>query len=150
MHKKADQDPVDRLRERGVRVTPQRTAVLRALLQMGGHPSAQEVFDHANQYLPQLNLATVYRNLYRLHETGIVDLLTTPTGVQRFAYRDPDHLHAHLVCKECERVEAVSPELFEGLASQVQDRYGFEIDGRHMALTGICKDCLESLAGSEE
>jgi Fe2+ or Zn2+ uptake regulation protein len=149
LHKREDHDPVERLRRRGVRVTPQRAAILGALLRMEGHPTAQQVFEHAADDLPQLNLATVYRNLYRLYEAGIVDLLTTPTGVQRFAYRDPEHLHAHLVCNTCDQVVAVPPDLFEALGTSILDNHGFEIDSRHLTFTGICDDCLGGHEGWE-
>lgn len=131
------------MRRRGVRVTAQRTLILETLAGLSGHPTAQTVFDHAKDQLPGLNLATVYRNLYNLHEAGLVDLMSTGPGVQRFAYRDPDNLHGHLVCRQCQRVQEIDPEVFEALQAELLHNYGFSADTRHMALTGLCSNCAQ-------
>jgi Fur family ferric uptake transcriptional regulator len=129
------------MRQRGIRVTAQRTLILETLAGMQGHPTAQQVFDRASESLPGLNLATVYRNLYNLHEAGLVDLMSVGPGVQRFAYRDPNNLHAHLVCRRCQQVQEISPEVFRTLEQQLQDRFDFKLDARHMALSGLCSEC---------
>ncbi|MFP3853071.1 MAG: Fur family transcriptional regulator [Anaerolineales bacterium] len=130
-----------RMRERGVRVTAQRALILETLADMSGHPSAQEVYERAKSKLPGLNLATVYRNLYSLHEAGLVDLMSTGPDVQRFAYRDPRNLHAHLVCRRCEQVQEIPHDVFDNLKAFLAKNYNFLADSRHMALSGLCLEC---------
>jgi Fur family ferric uptake transcriptional regulator len=135
------------MRDRGIRVTAQRTLILETLAAMTGHPSAQQVYEEAEGRLPGLNLATVYRNLYHLHEAGLVDLMSTGPGVQRFAYRDPENLHAHLVCQQCQRVQEIPPEVFDPLAQTIRRRFNFYVDTRHLALSGLCRDCARGQEG---
>ena len=137
-------DLVEAMRQHEVRVTAQRALILETLANMSGHPTAQEIYDQVTPQLPGLNLATVYRNLYTLHEAGLVDLMSVGPGVQRFAYRDPENLHAHLVCRNCQQVMQISPDELEALRKRLRDRYGFEADVRHVALTGLCTDCGQS------
>lgn len=132
---------VESMRQHGVRVTAQRTRILEALAAMRGHPTAQEIYERAAPEVPGLNLATVYRNLYSLHEAGLVDLMSVDPGVQRFAFRDPKNLHAHLVCRECQQVLEISSEELDSLTDRLEQRFGFQADARHLALTGLCADC---------
>lgn len=132
------------MRARGVRVTPQRAIVLATLVEMPGHPTAQEIHEVAHEQLPGLNLATVYRTLHALHEAGLVDLFSTEAEVQRYAYRDPGNLHSHLVCRECGQVEEIAPALLEPLIEAVAERHDFAIDARHLAFSGTCASCRQS------
>jgi len=131
------------IRGRGIRVTAQRVGILAALSEVSGHPSAQQVHERASVDLPGLNMATVYRTLYRMQEVGLVDLFSTATGVQRFAYRDPENPHAHLVCSQCGAVLELSPDLFQPLADSLLSQRGFELDARHVVLSGRCRSCRE-------
>jgi Fur family ferric uptake transcriptional regulator len=132
------------IRDHGIRVTAQRVGILQALSEAAGHPCAQEVHQRAARQLPGLNMATVYRALYRMQEAGLVDLFSTETGVQRFAYRDPQNPHAHLVCRQCGVVLELSPSVFGSLSEQLLAESGFELDSRHVVLTGVCRTCRGS------
>jgi Fur family ferric uptake transcriptional regulator len=132
------------IRRHGIRVTAQRVGILEALSTVKGHPSAQEIHARASATLPGLNVATVYRALYRMHDAGLVDLFSTATGVQRFGYRDPDNPHAHLVCRQCGVVLELSQDVFGSLSERLMRDSGFALDSRHVVLTGLCGDCQES------
>ena len=54
---------VGRLRERGHRLTPQRYAVGRALVEGGEHPSAEQLFHRVSDACPMMSRATVYKTL---------------------------------------------------------------------------------------
>lgn len=132
----------DTLRERGVRATAQRAVILRTLCNVGGHVSAQDVYERALPDLPGLNLATVYRTLELFHHVGLVDVLNTGTDVQKFTFRDPHHQHAHLVCRRCGKTLQVDATSVDRLAGDIERATGFRIDHHHLALTGVCQDCL--------
>lgn len=132
------------IRQHGIRVTAQRVRILQALSNSKGHPSAQEIHEQASTWLPGLNVATVYRALYQMQEVGLVDLFSTATGVQRFGYRDPDNPHAHLICRECGVVLELSPGVFASLSRRLKEESGFDLDSRHIVLTGLCRDCRGS------
>jgi Fur family ferric uptake transcriptional regulator len=132
----------EEIRKMGFRVTPQRGVILETIAHMGGHLSVPEVFIEARDRLPGLNITTIYRTLETLHRAGMVDLFHSGSGPTRFALRDPDVPHGHLVCSECERVLDIDESLITRLAEVVDRRTGFSIDPHHLTLLGVCEDCL--------
>ena len=137
----------EEIRKRGFRVTPQRGVILETIAHMGGHLSVPEVFSEARDRLPGLNITTIYRTLETLHRAGMVDLFYSGSGPTRFALRDPDAAHGHLVCSECEQVLDIDDNLIARLAGEVEHRTGFSIDPHHLTLLGVCDDCAESKRG---
>ena len=131
------------MRQRGVRVTPQRAVILETVAHLGGHPTASEVFREASRALPGLNSATVYRALDSLRAAGLVDTMDRGDGI-RFALHDVSHPHHHLVCASCGRELELDPRLITDLARQVQRRTGFRLHAGHLTLTGHCKDCTQA------
>jgi Fur family ferric uptake transcriptional regulator len=129
------------LRERGFRVTPQRGVILETIAHNRGHQSVQEVYAKARKSLPGLNIATVYRTLELLHRAGLVDLLSTGADIVRFSLHDPDHPHYHLICRNCDQVLELAPDLIDQLSDALRRDHGFSLDSSHLTLTGICRAC---------
>jgi len=129
------------LRAAGYRATPQRLVILESVAHSRDHTSAQQVFAQARRRLPGLNPATVYRTLQLLHEAGLLDLYTNGGQALRFSLRDPDHPHAHLVCRSCGRPLELDPELLAPFARTIQRRTGFQMDTHHLTLGGLCPGC---------
>lgn len=92
------------LRESGYRVTPQRLAVVRALLEDEGHPSAETVYGRIGETMPTTSLATVYNTLDALRGIEQVLEVRPGQGPARYDVRQP-HGHPHLLCTRCGRVE---------------------------------------------
>jgi Fur family ferric uptake transcriptional regulator len=126
-----------------MRLTPQRSIILETVAHLGGHPTAQEVFHGAAARLPGLNLATVYRTLETLQHAGIIDLMDQPGGQTRFALRDSEHLHHHLVCENCGGEWEIGSEALRGLASGLLRSHGFRLHTDHVSLVGLCRACAE-------
>ena len=133
------------MRQRGLRITPQRSVILETVSHLGGHPTVIEVYRRAVQRLPGLNAATVYRTLESLSDAGLVDGLDDG-GPARFSLRDLDHPHHHLVCATCGSVVELDPEPLQGLASQIRRRTGFRLQADHLTLPGHCRDCARRLS----
>ncbi|MCA9797631.1 MAG: transcriptional repressor [Candidatus Eremiobacteraeota bacterium] len=133
----------DLLRSHGLRVTAQRTALLGLLREVDGHQhlTAKELYEMAAPTMPGLNLATVYRTLEGLHEAGLVDRLKAALDQIHYSFRDPAHLHGHLCCRQCGKVEECDYDLILNLAKNVRAAYGFQIDREHLSLAGLCADC---------
>jgi Fur family ferric uptake transcriptional regulator len=129
------------LRRRGYRVTPQRAVILETVAHMEGHPSVQQVHQVACARLPGLNLATVYRTFDVLQKAGLVDYFSTGAGLDRYALRDPDHPHGHLVCRACGEVLEFDPQLTNRLEAALIRKHGFQLDPSHITLTGLCAAC---------
>lgn len=135
----------EELRNKGFRVTPQRMVILETIAHIGGHLSVREVFADAQQRLPGLNVATVYRTLDSLHQAGMVDLFYTGANPSRFSIRDPEYPHGHLFCRRCEQILDIDPELIKSIAEQIGTDTGFFLDCNHLTLSGLCKMCNEQL-----
>jgi Fur family ferric uptake transcriptional regulator len=131
------------MRARGYRVTAQRTIIMETIAHMDGHLSAQQVYEQAVERLPGLNLATVYRTVETMHEAGLVDMLEAQSEPMRFALRDPENPHGHLVCSNCGNVMDFDAELIKQLANIVAAQTQFQIHRHHLTLQGICPECRD-------
>ena len=118
------------------RQTKQRSAIHAALLDAGRPLLPQEILVDAQQQVPNLNLATVYRNLNLLVEVEVLAPVHLPGQPTRFELAS--HHHHHFQCKACDRVfdiHACSSEISK-LAPK-----GFEVIEHDVILYGRCPDC---------
>ncbi|WP_284141587.1 MULTISPECIES: peroxide-responsive transcriptional repressor PerR [unclassified Virgibacillus] len=135
------QKAIDTLKESGVRITPQRHAVLDYLLNAMTHPTADEIYKALEGKFPNMSVATVYNNLRVLREVGLVRELTYGDASSRFDCNTSEHYH--IICNECGKiVDFHYPSLdeVESLAEQVT---GFEVSHHRLELYGKCKECQQ-------
>jgi Fur family peroxide stress response transcriptional regulator len=128
-----------RCRERGVRLTPQRLAIYRALAADDTHPTADVVYERVRAEVPSLSQATVYRILESLESERLVRRVSTTGGVARFdANVEP---HQHLVCRVCGRmIDHLVPT--QAAAAIAPDAIpGFVVEELDVRLVGRCLDC---------
>lgn len=129
----------DDLRARGYRLTPQRELVLEAV-QLLDHATPEEVLTRVRKTARGVNISTVYRTLDLLEKLGLVSHTHLGHGAPAYhATTQPDHVH--LVCRHCQRVTEVEPEVAADLVDTVAARHGFSTDVRHLTLFGACRDC---------
>lgn len=136
-------DYLQLLRSHGLRVTAQRTTLLKALCEVEGHQhlTAKDIFGLAAPVLPGLNLATVYRTLEGLHEVGLVDRMVIAHDQVQYSFHDPEHRHGHLCCRGCGGVEELDYQTVVQLAQKIRKLNSFQIDREHLSLSGLCSDC---------
>ena len=136
------------LHERGLRATPQRRLVLRAVAELG-HATPEQVCDFVQGETASLNLSTVYRALELFEALGVVSHTHLQHGSP--TYQVADHVdHLHLVCRRCGSVTEADLELAGPLAAAVLERHGFRTDLSHLSLHGVCGDCGPEPAGPTE
>ena len=140
-------------RARDGRVTPQRMAILKALL-AADHPTIQEIDVVVKQNFPMTSLVTVYRTISLLRDAGMV-LEVDPGGpLAHYDGLRPNH-HPHLVCLECGRV-VDSPDLdVQALITDLGDRADNWTLSEELHIYGQCPDCQAKavpgvLKGGEE
>lgn len=85
--------------EKKLRHSRQRDRIYEYLVCAKDHPSADMIYEHLRDEMPNLSLGTVYRNLKVLEEMGKVRRVTTLQNVER--YDATCHDHAHFVCERC-------------------------------------------------
>ena len=136
------------LREKGLKVTTQRLAVLTVLSQKpDSHLTAEEIYDLVRVSNPEIGLATVYRTIQVLLELKIVDRIYLDDGYVRYelghVYEDEDSHHRHLICIKCGRVMSFQGDLLEDFEKRIEDKTGFQIQDHDVKLYGYCTDCLK-------
>lgn len=121
----------------GLRVTPQRLAVLRVLMQSHDHPAPETVFQRVRDHLPSVSLATVYKVLASLEDAGLASRVGVPGDANRYdANRAPHH---HLICTRCGDVaDHEDPGLAPALPKQLG---GFAPSEARVQILGLCARC---------
>lgn len=132
-------DVVHRLRDRGVRVTGPRRAVVQALLEAGSHVTAERLLARVHAGHPEVSASSVYRTMDLLSEVGVVRHVHLGHGPAEYHLTEEEH--AHLVCDGCGQVAELAPELSRSFVRRVRDRLGFQLELGHFALTGRCDRC---------
>ncbi|OMF34734.1 transcriptional repressor [Paenibacillus sp. FSL H8-0548] len=130
---------LEQLKMNGVRMTPQRHAILSYLMDSMTHPTADEIYKALSPAYPSMSVATIYNNLRLFVEAGLVRELTYGDDSSRFDSDLSDHYHA--ICKTCGSiVDFDYPPLLEveRVASQVT---GFVVEGHRMEIYGLCTAC---------
>jgi Fur family transcriptional regulator, peroxide stress response regulator len=127
----------------GVRLTPQRRAVLDVLRESTDHPTAAEVLERVHHRDPGIGAATVYRTLGLLVAMGEAFELSLGDGASARYDGNTTH-HDHVVCEGCGRavdVERVAVAPVTRAASTVESRTGFAVTGYDLQFRGRCPDC---------
>lgn len=130
---------VARCRERGVPVTPQRRAVLRALSGRRDHPTAEQVHAAASARLPGITRATVYRVLETLESLGVVRTVEHAGTAARFEV--DTGAHHHLVCVGCGRIDDLRDPALESLSLPAPRAPGFAVREVAIQFRGLCHNC---------
>ncbi|MFY7854578.1 MAG: Fur family transcriptional regulator [Rubrivivax sp.] len=119
------------------RHTRQRAAIREAIARAGRPLLPQEVLDAAQQDVPGLGIATVYRNLKALSEDGLLRTVSLPGENPRYEPVGHGH-HHHFQCQACQRVFDVHacPGDLSRLAPP-----GFTVVDHDLTLYGRCSDC---------
>ncbi|MBV1855426.1 Fur family transcriptional regulator [Catellatospora tritici] len=127
------------LRDRGLRLTPQRQLVLDAVRQLE-HATPEQVHAAVNEVNAGVNITTVYRTLELLEELGLVTHVHLSHGAP--TYHDAaTSRHVHLVCRNCETVTELEQSELAPLAERLLAQRGFRMDLGHVALFGLCGGC---------
>jgi Fur family ferric uptake transcriptional regulator len=130
---------MDRLRAEGLRMTPQRRAIVSEVMRTQGHISPAAIARRVQDEMPGVNASTVYRTLTLLEEIGVLQHSHLETGAEY--HRADEAQHVHLTCGRCGRDDALSLPEAEELARLIRAHHGFEADLTHFAITGRCRDC---------
>lgn len=120
-----------------------RKAILDAISGTTIHPTAEWVYQALKPEYPDLSLGTVYRNITRFKEDGLIISVGIINGQERFdATVEP---HDHFVCEECGAVLDLKDSVLPDSADQqVERRYGVQVASHSLVFRGICPKCMKS------
>ena len=135
-------------RAHGLSVTHQRLAIFEALAQSREHPSAEQLHKAVQRRIPNLSLATVYKNLEALKAVGAVADVNPLHQEARYEASLPGtgagKAHHHLVCTSCRMVCDIHDPALDRL--QVKDAQGFVVSAVRVQAEGLCPACAASQA----
>ncbi len=132
------------LRARGKRITGQRALLLQIIEESEGHLEAGELYRRARRRAPDINLATVYRTLNLLEESGLVEPSFLPHAHRPTRFESkPAEEHYHFTCIECGQVIEFESPLVEQLRTEVKKRFGVEFTRGYLSFEGYCAQCKE-------
>ena len=134
-------DPSDLLRDRGIQVTAQRLAVLRAV-STDPHITADAVAEAVRREIGAISLQSVYDALGVLVEGQLIRRIQPAGSPARFETRVGDN-HHHLICRLCGRVVDVDCAVGTAPCLTATDDQGYEIDEAEVAYWGRCPDCVK-------
>lgn len=135
-----------RLRERGLRWTPQRRLLVGVLSETRGHVTATELVDRCRAADPHTTPSTVYRTLDVLEELGVVRHGHGADGREEFHVL-PKSEHGHLHCRDCGRSWDVDQREARSLTSALARTRDFSVDLSHLTIVGLCGKCRAKVEG---
>lgn len=131
-----------------LRMTNQREIILRELKKSKRHLSADELYDIVKKFMPRISLATVYRNLEILSETGVIRKLEISGRQKRFDFDVSDH--DHIFCALCHKVDNLNIERKNVDSEHLGVDAGYAITGYRVEVIGICPECQKKEKSKEK
>jgi Fur family transcriptional regulator, peroxide stress response regulator len=132
---------ISKCRETGLKVTPQRLAIYRELIQNNEHPSAEMMYSKIKNDFTGISLDTVNRTLMTLFEMGAANIVEGSGDSRRFDAGTDEH--QHFKCIKCKRIIDFHHEPFDDIKLPPNINKQFKILKKTVYLEGICDKCLE-------
>jgi len=132
---------VKELRDKGLKLTPQRLLIIDILAGQKTHPSAQTLLRQAREKAPKISMSTVYYTLNLLKTLKLIKELDFYDMDNRYEANTDDHLN--LICVACGNIQ----DFMEGVpasSGKIEERTGFRAHEMRLEYYGYCKDCLRN------
>jgi Fe2+ or Zn2+ uptake regulation protein len=135
---------IRKMRDNGLKLTPQRLAVVDVLVEKNLlHPSARVIYDAARRRTKGLSLSTVYFTLSELSKHGIIKMLEFDKMEDRYEATLTDHIN--LICKECHGImDYRVPIVID--SREVTRKTKFWVTDTRLEYYGYCQKCREKLS----
>lgn len=128
------------LKAKGLRLTPQRVAIVRALVERRDHPTVEQLHKAILAEFPTTSLATVYKTIHLLKEHGEVLELGFGELGSRYDGRRPEP-HPHLICTRCGAILDPDCQGLDELVERLAKETGFSVATHRFDLFGLCASC---------
>jgi len=129
----------DHLKKNGLKKTRQRDVILTTLWDADKHITIDELLELAQEQIPGIGYATVYRSLKLFVRVGIVAERRFGEGQTQYEIVHDEH-HDHIICTECGHIIEFEDELIERRQNEIAIQYGIEILSHRHEIFGRCLD----------
>jgi Fur family ferric uptake transcriptional regulator len=129
------------LKEKGLKLTPQRMLIADIIHDAQGHLTAEEIIGYVQAKMPGVNKSTIYRTLLILEEAGCV--YKSELGNEFIYHHTEEAHHHHLVCSQCGKTIDCDEDLFAPVQRSLNEQYNFHVDFKHIVMSGICGECKD-------
>lgn len=129
------------LRDRGLRVTAERRALLSEIFAQHGHIDADQIFRAMRAEGAKISRATVYRNLELLVECGLVHKHRLTSGRYLYEHVHAGQRHHHIACARCGRLVEFVSAAIPALAAEICRAHGFASETQQLQIVSVCRDC---------
>jgi Fe2+ or Zn2+ uptake regulation protein len=135
------EDLIGQLKEKNLKVTPQRLAIIEALVENRElHPGATQIFHAARRKAKRVSLSTVYATLKEFSENGLIKTLEFDRMENRYEGNLSEHIN--LICQRCGNImDYRLPANIE--PKDIARKSGFIVTDTRMEFHGYCRDCLK-------
>jgi len=127
------------LKEKGLKLTPQRILIADIIHGAKGHLTAGEIIGYVQAKMPGVNKSTIYRTLDVLEEAGCV--YKSELGNEFIYHHEDEGHHHHLVCSQCGKTLDCDEDIFAPVQKSLKEKYNFRVDFKHMVMSGVCEEC---------
>ncbi|MEE3693608.1 MULTISPECIES: Fur family transcriptional regulator [Campylobacter] len=130
------------LRDNGLKYTKQREVLLQTLYNNSEHFTPEQLYLYIKERHPGLNvgIATVYRSLNLLEESGMVTSISFGVQGKKFELANKPH-HDHMICRQCGVIVEFEDQIIEKRQLAIAKEHGFKLTGHIMQLYGVCSEC---------
>ena len=137
------EEALDKLKVTGVRMTPQRYAILNFLIHAKSHPTADDIYREIEKRFPSMSVATVYNNLKVFIESGLVRELKFGDASSRYDADLSEHYHA--ICDSCGVIVDFEYPPIDEVEDAAVQATGFTIYGHRLEVHGVCPQCSHAI-----
>lgn len=127
------------LKNKGLKLTPQRKLIIDAIHDTNAHLTAEEIIAHVQARMPEVHKSTIYRTLELLEGAGCV--FKSELDEHSIYHHAEEGYHHHLVCSRCGRIIECDEDLFTPVEKSLAEQYGFHVDFKHLVMSGLCEEC---------
>jgi Fur family transcriptional regulator, ferric uptake regulator len=127
--------------ERGLKSTRQRSLIIDTFFELQGHPTVEELWGQVRQEDERVSVATVYRTMKLLSDSGLAHARNFGDGQTRYEAAVGKEHHDHLICTGCGAIVEFENDRIEQLQGAVARKHGFLVTNHKMELYGLCRRC---------
>lgn len=127
------------LRNKGIRITPQRRVILEYMIKTTNHPTVEEIYKDLLPNNPGMSVATVYNNLNVLVKEGFVNEMKFSDVTSRYDFVGEQH--HHIVCEKCNHISDFHFNQTNIIVDKAQSETGYKVSNAKIELYGLCPKC---------